>query len=113
MLTFVPVHSPDPKQSAIQDAEWTLWSIRGWANYLALFVILGSLITLFAGYPIISYYRRKTLEGNGFNLGGINATGQVPYIPNLATRIDKDTPRESYTRTGFDGNQYNLGRRVS
>ena len=72
-------------------------------------LIFGSLITLFAGYPIISYYQRAQWEQNGFNLGGINATGQVPVLPNLATRIDNDTPQSAYTRTGFDGNTYNLG----
>jgi beta-glucan synthesis-associated protein KRE6 len=109
LLTLVPVHSPDPRQNAIQDAEWTLWSLRGWANYIALFSILGGLITLFAGYPIIAYYQRKTLEANGYNLGGINVTGQVPFLPNLATMIDRTTPQNVYTRTGFDGNAYNLG----
>jgi hypothetical protein len=74
---------------------------------------LGGLITLFAGYPIIAYYQRQTLEGNGYNLGGINVTGQVPLLPNLATRIDRDTPQDAYTRTGFDGNAYNLGTWIS
>lgn len=39
--------------------------------------------------------------------GGINSTGQVPNtgLPNL---IDKDTPQAAYTRTGFDGEAYNL-----
>jgi beta-glucan synthesis-associated protein KRE6 len=113
LLTLVPVHSPDPKQNAVQDAEWTLWRLRGWVNFIALFGILGTLITRFAGYPIIAYYQRIELEANGYNLGGINVTGQVPFLPNLPTRIDTDTPQDVYTRTGFDGNSYTLGTWIS
>ena len=29
-------------------------------------------------------------------------------IPGLPGLIDKDTPQEAYTRTGFDGETYNL-----
>lgn len=64
---------------------------------------------MFAGYPIVAWYSRTHLDGGGFNLGGINVTGQVPDLPNLPSRIDVDTPTDAYTRTGFDGNQYNLG----
>jgi beta-glucan synthesis-associated protein KRE6 len=67
------------------------------------------LIILFAGYPIIAWYSRHQLAKGGFNLGGINITGQVPDLPNLPNRIDKDTPQDALTRTGFDGNSYNLG----
>ncbi|KIM28936.1 glycoside hydrolase family 16 protein [Serendipita vermifera MAFF 305830] len=102
------LHNPDPKQSAIQDAEWTLWSVRGWANYFTLFVLLFGLIALFAGWPIAAYYSQRQWERNGFNLGGINGTGQVPDLPNLPSRIDKDTPQDVYTRVGFDGETYNL-----
>lgn len=102
------LHNPDPKQNAIQDAEWTLWSPRGWANYFMLFSLMTGLIILFCGYPIITYYTKRAWDRNGFNLGGINITGQVPDLPNLPTRIDKDTPTEAYTRTGFDGQKYNL-----
>lgn len=37
-----------------------------------------------------------------------NSSGQVPMIPGLPGLIDKDTPQEAYTRTGFDGETYNL-----
>lgn len=101
--------SPDPKQNAIQDAEWTLWSPRGWANYFVLFTLLGALVTLFCGYPIISYYTKQAWTANGFNLGGINGTGQIPDIA-VPSRIDKDTPTDAYSRTGWDGKKYNLGK---
>jgi beta-glucanase (GH16 family) len=62
-------------------------------------------IALFAGYPIIAHFTSSTLSTNGaYNLGGINATGQVPDIPGMPRMIDPDTPQEFMTRTGFDGN---------
>lgn len=106
---LIASHSPDPKQSAIQDSQWTLFSARGWANYVVLFGLLFGLIIMFAGYPIIAWYSRNQLAKGGFNLGGINITGQVPDLPNLPSRIDTDTPQSAYTRTGYDGNSYNLG----
>jgi len=42
----------------------------------------------------------QTTQG-GFNLGGINATGQVPLFPNNFALIDKDTPAEAYSKTGY------------
>lgn len=47
----------------------------------------------------------KTL---GYNIGGINGTGQVPDIPGLPGLIDATTPVSAYTRTGFDSKSYNL-----
>lgn len=44
----------------------------------------------------------------GWNLGGINGSGQVPAINGLPTLIDKDTPADAMSRTGFDGDRYNL-----
>jgi beta-glucanase (GH16 family) len=44
----------------------------------------------------------------GWNLGGINGSGQVPAIKGLPTLIDEDTPQDARSRTGFDGEKYNL-----
>lgn len=67
------------------------------------------LLTLFAGYPIITFYTKNTLNSNGgYNLGGINSTGQIPFIANFPDPIDADTPQNVRTRTGFDGQTYNL-----
>lgn len=72
-------------------------------------MILSCFLALFAGYPIITYYTEGIQSTNGaYNLGGINATGQIPLIENFATVIDKDTPGSAYTRTGFDGEPYTL-----
>lgn len=37
-----------------------------------------------------------------------NSTGQVPEIQNLPSMVDKDTPTSVYTRTGYDGEEYEL-----
>ena len=43
-------------------------------------------------------------------MGGVNASGQVPDIPNLPSLIDMDTPDEirNSVRTGFNGREYQL-----
>lgn len=76
-------------------------------NLGALFVIAVALITLFAGYPIAAWYRVGHPSGPGYNLGGINGTGQIPVL-NVPRLIDADTPQSAYSRTGFDGQGYSL-----
>lgn len=48
--------------------------------------------------------------GFGWNMGGTNASGQVPDIPNLPGLIDMDTPEDirNNIRTGFNGREYEL-----
>ena len=56
-----------------------------------------------AGYPIISHFTKSTLSTNGgFNIGGTNASGQIPDIPGHRGLIDADTPTEAYTRKAFE-----------
>lgn len=104
------LHNLDPKRNGNRqlDSSFTLFSARGWLNALALVVILCGLIVLFAGYPIIQYTTRNTNRIAGYNIGGINATGQVPVLPNTPTLIDSTTPQSAYYRTGTDGRRYNL-----
>jgi hypothetical protein len=103
------LHTPDP--SGKDDRHnFALWSARGWLNVATIFILLAGLIMLFGGFPIIVHFRddRKD-EGSstpGFNLGGINSTGQVPQLGNFPSMIDPDTPAEAYT--GFDGSDYTL-----
>ncbi|GAA6003892.1 hypothetical protein JCM10207_006455 [Rhodosporidiobolus poonsookiae] len=87
-------------------------SFVGALNILALFAIAAGLVTLFGGWPIIQWATRlasgdlKTF--GAFGLGGTNSSGMVPEIPNLPGAIDKDTPSDALTRTGFDGKKYVL-----
>ncbi|KAG6813578.1 hypothetical protein H0H92_009622 [Tricholoma furcatifolium] len=100
------LHTPDIRGR--DSASFTLFSARGWANAGALVILVVGLITLFAGYPIVYYYTHLTPKIIGYNLGGINSTGQIPDLPNMPTLIDADTPQSAMTRTGSDGLQYNL-----
>ncbi len=46
----------------------------------------------------------------GFNVGGINATGQIPSVSGNWELIDKDTPAEAVTKMSYtsDGSQLEL-----
>jgi hypothetical protein len=87
-------------------------SFRGWANAITLLVLLGAVIGIFALYPLISfYYTDGSASGRntpGYNLGGVNGTGQFPVIPGLPQLVDPDTPPDVYTKTGFDGEEWTL-----
>ena len=55
-----------------------------------------------AGYPIITHFtEHKQTNQGGFNLGGINATGQVPTLPGNYGLIDRDTPQSAYTTKSY------------
>jgi len=89
----------------------TFWSARGWMNMGTIVILCGGIIAVFCGVPIVKEYSNR--HGNaaggkvsGYNLGGINATGQFASIGR--DLIDPDTPADAYTRTGFDGNQWDL-----
>lgn len=100
------LHNPD--RGVDQDV-CSPFSTRGWLNVGALILLAGGLVALFAGYPVISYYSSHEWETkSGWNLGGVNGSGQVPAIPGLNGLIDPDTPDNAYSRTGFDGTQYSL-----
>ncbi|BEJ17394.1 hypothetical protein CspHIS471_0607950 [Cutaneotrichosporon sp. HIS471] len=93
-------------------APFTLRSWRGWANALTLLVMLSGFVVLFAGYPILSWYYsdEKALGAGtpGFNLGGVNASGQYPEIPGFPRMIDPDTPKDAYTHKSFEGETWDL-----
>lgn len=102
------LHNPSPAALRKLDRHWDLFSARGWMNVGMIVFLCGGLIILFAGYPIIKQFTKQPVYTGGYNLGGINASGQVPDLPNLPSLIDKDTPDDAQTRTGFDGQKYNL-----
>lgn len=90
------------------------FSVRGILNVGALILLAAGLVTIFGALPIISFYRahhakqQLVVNSGGFNLGGINASGQVPVLHNFVTLIDPTTPQNVMSRRGFDGAQYNL-----
>lgn len=111
------LHEPDPKGYK----EKIGLSTRGCFNVGMIVLVIGALLALFISYPIVHY-----VQTGAFPTGGnVNGTGQVAvlyafyyscssplltvlYRPGLPNLVDKDTPQEARTRTGFDGEEYEL-----
>ncbi|KAI3610563.1 glycoside hydrolase family 16 protein [Moniliophthora roreri] len=87
------LHTPDHKDNDQGDS---IFSARGLANLGCLAIVAIGLFTLFAGYPLIAYFRRPEIPRLG-----VNATGQIPEFPGNWGLIDKDTPREAYRYTSL------------
>ncbi|KAF9565665.1 beta-glucan synthesis-associated [Agrocybe pediades] len=98
------LHYPDPRG----ESGFTLFSWRGWVNMGAIFLIIAGLIFLFAGFPVLYHFQHLPQPFIGFNVGGINASGQIPELPNVRGMIDPDTPKSAWFRTGDDGLPYEL-----
>ena len=58
------------------DRQVTFFSWRGWANASVLLIVVAGLLALFIGLPVIADQTRGQFNVAGFNLGGINASGQ-------------------------------------
>lgn len=72
---------------------------------------LKTIISCSAGYPLISHFTSHPLSTLGaFNLGGINASGQVPVISgHYFALVDPDTPQEAWSKTSMeDGTEMEL-----
>ncbi|KAI0920890.1 hypothetical protein AcW2_006028 [Taiwanofungus camphoratus] len=105
------LHAPDPdeKPRLIERGGHVL-SWRGFVNLGGLVLLIVVLLAFFAGYPIITYFtsvRYSTL--GAYNLGGINASGQVPKIPGNFGLIDDATPAAAHTKPNWrDGADWTL-----
>ncbi|KAF9054261.1 beta-glucan synthesis-associated protein SKN1 [Panaeolus papilionaceus] len=84
------LHNPQ-----IHDADPGIFSARAFTN-------MGCLVILFVAYPLIVHFTEKRMTSQGgFNLGGINASGQLPEITGNFGLIDRDTPKEFYTKPSY------------
>ncbi|KAF8920503.1 beta-glucan synthesis-associated protein [Mucidula mucida] len=102
------LHNPTVKGGKVVDDMELTWSKRGVANLGCLAILCIGLLTLFVGYPAISFNQRMRNQSAGKQLG-INATGQVPVIIGNFALIDADTPEEARTKTSFkDGEEWVL-----
>lgn len=93
------LHNPDPHRDRDIDRGGHIFTARGLANLGCLFFLGTSILMLFAGFPILTHFlgsKKQTNQG-GFNLGGTNATGQVPNITGNYGLIDLDTPDSAMT----------------
>lgn len=63
-----------------------------------------------AGYPIISHFtEHKQSYNGGFNVGGINASGQIPSLIGGFGVIDPATPTEAHTKKDYvNGDEWQL-----
>ncbi|KAJ7084395.1 beta-glucan synthesis-associated [Mycena belliarum] len=73
-------------------------SLRGATNLGCLFVLILGILTLFVGYPILTFVTTSTVFGAMNTRGAANSTGQVPGIPGNWGLIDADTPINAYSR---------------
>ncbi|KII83673.1 glycoside hydrolase family 16 protein [Plicaturopsis crispa FD-325 SS-3] len=95
------LHNPDPKRDLRNDMGGTICTARGFENLGCLAIIAASCLMLFAGFPLLSHFMAKhqSFQG-GFNLGGVNASGQIPSMGNWGL-IDLDTPQEALTKVSY------------
>lgn len=100
------LHDDDPVKD--ETRPFSFWNMRGCINLLGTFLVLAGILTLFAGYPLISHFLAQKPIIQGFNLGGINGSGQVPDLPGLPRLIDHETPQNAWVKTGVNGETYNL-----
>ncbi|TRM69919.1 glycoside hydrolase family 16 protein [Schizophyllum amplum] len=100
------LHEPDPRRDRMTDNDTNVLTGRGIANLGCLAFLAIIILGVFAGYPIASELSksRQSFAG-GFNLGGINGTGQVPDLPGNYGLIDKDTPTDALTYTPYTGQE--------
>ncbi|KAJ7225676.1 beta-glucan synthesis-associated protein [Mycena pura] len=96
------LHNPDPNRDRKNDNDGNIFTFRGLTNLGCLLVLGVGLVTLFAGYPLISHFTAHPLSFfGGFNVGGTNATGQVPEIYGNHALIDPLTPADALTIDSF------------
>ncbi|KAF5375370.1 hypothetical protein D9615_007927 [Tricholomella constricta] len=96
------LHNPAPHRDRQSDRGGSVFTMRGLANLGCLFILGAGIMMLFAGFPILTHFlsTTQTTQG-GFNLGGINATGQIADMPGNWGLIDRDTPKEAYTKKSY------------
>ncbi|KAH8835015.1 beta-glucan synthesis-associated protein [Flagelloscypha sp. PMI_526] len=96
------LHNPDPRRDRSIDHGGQIFTARGLANLGCLAILALGIIALFAGFPLTTYFMKNGLSSfGGFNIGGLNATGQVPEIAGNLGLIDIDTPKSAYTKKTY------------
>ncbi|QRW07225.1 glycoside hydrolase family 16 protein [Ceratobasidium sp. AG-Ba] len=104
------LHNPDPKRDRHNDLGGSMLSLRGIMNLGCLSLLILGLVGLFAVYPLVSAFLKDQPSTFGaYNLGGINASGQVPEMNGNFGLIDRDTPKDAYTHKSLeDGSEWDL-----
>lgn len=62
------------------------------------------------GYPLYTHFLKKhpSTTSTSFNLGGVNASGQVPSVIGQFGLIDPDTPSTAHTLKADNGETWEL-----
>lgn len=94
------IHEPGAQNVKIEGTSW-----RGVMNVAVLSTIIIGIIALFAGYPIIYHYTHNNYSWETIH---INGTGQIPVLFGMPSMVDPATPSQFLTRTGLDGQPYEL-----
>ncbi|KZV83153.1 glycoside hydrolase family 16 protein [Exidia glandulosa HHB12029] len=99
------LHNPDPKNYS----RGHIFTRRGFVNLGCLFILFMGILGVFAIYPITTFVLKDDLSDFGaFNIGGINASGQVSTFLGRGL-IDPDTPQAEHTITSFNtGEEWDL-----
>ncbi|KAH8829108.1 beta-glucan synthesis-associated protein [Flagelloscypha sp. PMI_526] len=96
------LHNPDAKRDRTVDHGGTMFTARGLMNLGCLAFLAIGLVTLFAGYPLTTYFLKNGFSNfGGFNIGGINASGQIPEMAGNWALIDIATPKDAYSRKSY------------
>ncbi|KAG5652377.1 hypothetical protein H0H81_005207 [Sphagnurus paluster] len=95
----------DPKTTGFRKSTFP-W--RGVMNVAVLIFLILALLCLFVFYPVLTFYRNEARNSRIDGNIRINATGQAPVLFQMPDLIDLATPDAARTRTGFDGQQYEL-----
>ena len=105
------LHNPDPRRDRKYDEAGNIFTGRGFTNLGCVIILVTGLLALLyvvrshplfhslhstpklysAGYPIIRHFsQHEQASFGGFNLGGINASGQVRPLPNSCAKISSN-----------------------
>ncbi|KAL0566865.1 hypothetical protein V5O48_015130 [Marasmius crinis-equi] len=96
------LHNPDPVRDTKKGGRGSLFTSRGFVNLGCVAILVIGLLALFAGYPMVTYLTTHDLSFlGGFNIGGINASGQVPEIAGNRGMIDVETPPAAHNMKGY------------
>ncbi|KAG8919176.1 hypothetical protein FRC02_001831, partial [Tulasnella sp. 418] len=96
------LHNPDPNRDRRKDRGGSIFNVRAITNLGCVIILIIGLVAFFAGYPLLDYFLHNSLPTfGGYNLGGINDTGQIPTMTGGWSLIDRDTPKEAYTKPSY------------
>ncbi|KAI0826967.1 beta-glucan synthesis-associated [Trametes gibbosa] len=105
--------APDDDDDFLHTPEYghdrhSYWSTRGVLNIGVLVILVAAILTLFLCYPLLDFIRNEPRNVAITANVRINATGQAPVLFDMPDLIDPETPAAAKTRTGFDGQAYEL-----